>query len=71
MDGASVEARLLAARPPDLLPEHRLDHKVDMSAEAIARRLAQVQELRRLGAFLAEVGARLPDAAPNPPPASR
>lgn len=59
----AVAARLAAARPPDLLPEHRLWHKVDMTPDGIDRRLRQVESLRRLEVYLSRIGGAMKAAA--------
>ena len=49
MDPQSIAARLdEVARLTDLRTENRLNAKIDYSPAAIARRLSQVAELRRL-----------------------
>jgi len=55
MSGEAVAERLRLTQPPDLRPEHRLDHKIDMSGAAIEARLRQVAQLVRLGRALAQV----------------
>lgn len=59
MSKAAVTARLreVSART-DLLAEHRLDHKLDMTPAGIARRLASVEAARRLCLALVEIGRR-------------
>lgn len=52
MSGDAVADRLRKTQPPDFRPEHRLDHKVDMSGPAIEARLRQVAQLVRLARYL-------------------
>lgn len=63
MSPEAIGARLRACQPPDLRPERRLDHKLDMSAAGIGRRLEQVSRLRELGRFLLRAGASTRAAA--------
>jgi len=59
MSRAAIRRRLEATRPPSLAPEHRLDHKIDMSRDGVTARLREVDALRRLQPVLAEMGAAL------------
>lgn len=52
MSPEAIEARLRLCNPPDLRPEHRLHHKLDMSPTGVERRLRQVASLHRLSQWL-------------------
>ncbi len=57
----AIRARLQAARPPDLRPENRLHHKVDMSPAGIRMRLEQVSRILRLCRALGHAHIRASD----------
>lgn len=68
MSPGAIEARLRAACPPDLRPEHRLHHKLDMSEHGIERRLRQVADLWRLGRWLSSRRDLTPSASADDAP---
>ena len=57
LDADSIRARLQRASDlADLRPEHRLESKIGMSAEAVLARLHEVSELRALCLELERAG---------------